>query len=188
MLTFKIIVDESHQNFTEKPFTIPRSTLFTYDVQSKVQQASEKNVYDGYLMSAEPRSSTEKKFEKFCENASSVDWIYKNGDKGDEYFSIVYYDNSNRQKLFYPDYIVSVNGETWIVETKGGFDKTGASEDIDIFSPKKFDVLKTYLHKYGLKGGFVRYDKQSEELCICTEGYNDDIHSDDWKILRAVFK
>lgn len=70
----------------------------------------------------------------------------------------------------------------------GGFDKTGASEDIDIFSPKKFEVLKTYLHKYGLKGGFVRYDKQSEELCICTESYNDDIHSDDWKILRDIFK
>lgn len=173
---------------SEKPFTIPHSTLFTYDVQSKVQQASEKNVYGGYLMSAEPRSSSEKKFEKFCENASAVDWIYKNGDKGDEYFSIVYVDNANRQKLFYPDYIVSVNGETWIIETKGGFDKTGASEDIDIFSPKKYAVLKSYLHKYGLKGGFVRYDKQSEELCICTDNYNDDIHSDDWKLLREIFK
>jgi hypothetical protein len=44
------------------------------------------------------------------------------------------------------------------------------------------------LNKYGLKGGFVRYDKQSEELCICTDNYNDDIHSDDWKILREVFE
>ena len=100
----------------------------------------------------------------------------------------MYVDNSNHQKLFYPDYIVSVNGETWIIETKGGFDKTGASEDIDIFSPKKFDVLKAYLTKYGLKGGFVRYDKQSEELCICTDNYNDDIHSDDWNILSEIFK
>jgi type III restriction enzyme len=49
-------------------------------------------------------------------------------------------------------------------------------------------VLKEYLNKYGLKGGFVRYDKQSEELCICTDNYNDDIHSDDWKILREVFE
>ncbi|MDY4209641.1 MAG: restriction endonuclease subunit R, partial [Eubacteriales bacterium] len=105
-------------------------------------------------MSAEPRSTAEKKFEKFCEKCSAVDWIYKNGDKGDEYLSIVYLDNGNRQKLFYPDYIVSVNGETWIIETKGGFDKAGDSEDIDIFSPKKFEVLKTYLEKYGLKGGF----------------------------------
>lgn len=178
----------SPEMVSEKPFTIPHSTLFTYDLQSKVQSYSEKNVYSEYLMSAEPRSSSEKKFEKFCERCSAVDWIYKNGDKGDEYFSIVYVDNSNHQKLFYPDYIISVNGETWIIETKGGFDKTGASEDIDIFSPKKFDVLRTYLNKHGLKGGFVRYDKQSEELCICTDNYNDDIHSNDWNILSEIFK
>ena len=177
----------SPEMVSEKPFTIPHSTLFTYDLQSKVQTISEKNVYGEYLMSAEPRSSSEKKFEKFCERCSAIDWIYKNGDKGDEYFSIVYVDNSNHQKLFYPDYIVSVNGEIWIIETKGGFDKTGASEDIDIFSPKKFVVLKEYLNKHALKGGFVRYDKQSEELCICTDNYNDDIHSDDWKILRDIF-
>ncbi len=170
-----------------KEFILPRTCKFTYDSASKVQTESVKNVYRGYLMSAEPRSSTERKFEKFCENCSAVDWIYKNGDKGDEYLSIVYLDNGNRQKLFYPDYIVSMRGETWIVETKGGFDKAGNSEDIDIFSPKKFKVLKTYLEKHGLKGGFVRFDKSSEELCICTDNYSDDIHSDNWKILREIF-
>lgn len=178
----------SLDKISEKPFAMPQSTFFTYDLQSKVQTESDKNVYRGYLLSAEPRSSSEKKFEKFCENCSAVEWIYKNGDKGDEYFSIVYLDNSNRQKLFYPDYIVSVKGEVWIVETKGGFDKTGASEDIDIFSSKKFEVLKTYLIKHNLKGGFVRFDKQSEELCICTQNYNNDIHSDDWQILKDIFK
>ena len=154
---------------SEKPFTIPQSMLFTYDLTSKVQTESAKNVYQGYLLSAEPRSSSEKKIEKFCETCPAVDWIYKNGDKGEEYLSIVYNDNSGAQKLFYPDYVLSVNGETWIIETKGGFNRTGESEDIDIFSPKKFEVLKAYLDKHGLKGGFVRYDKQSEELCICTE-------------------
>jgi len=170
-----------------KTFTIPHTTLFTYDAQIKVQQISDKNVYDGYLMSAEPRSTPEKKFEKFCDRCDAIDWFYKNGDKGDEYLSIVYSDNSGHQKLFYPDYIVSVKGKIWIVETKGGFNKSGASEDIDEFSPKKFNVLKEYLNRYGLKGGFVRFDKQSDELCICTENYSDDIQSDDWKILRDIF-
>lgn len=173
---------------SEKVFTIPQSTLFTYDIQSKVQTESVKNVYQGYLFSVEPRSSSEKKFEKFCENCSVVDWLYKNGDKGDEYFSIVYRDNSGHQKLFYPDYIVLVKGKIWIIETKGGFDKLGTSEDIDIFSPKKFEVLKVYLAKHGLKGGFVRYDKNSEELCICTDNYNDDINSNSWKLLKDIIK
>lgn len=173
---------------SEKAFTIPQSMLFTYDATSKVQTESTKNVYQGYLLSAEPRSSSEKKFEKLCETCEAVDWIYKNGDKGDEYFSIVYNDNSGAQKLFYPDYVLSVSGETWIIETKGGFTRSGDSEDIDIFSPKKFEVLQSYLKKHGIKGGFVRYDKQSEELCICTENYSDDIHSDSWKILKDVWK
>ena len=172
---------------SEKAFTIPQSTLFTYDITSKVQTESIKNVYQGYLLSVEPRSSSEKKFEKFCENSPAIDWIYKNGDKGEEYFSIVYNDNGGAQKLFYPDYIVCVKGEIWIIETKGGFTRSGDSEDIDIFSSKKFEVLQSYLKKHAIKGGFVRYDKQSEELCICTENYSDDINSSNWQIITNVF-
>ena len=173
---------------SEKTYTIPHSALFTYDVANKVQTESVKNVYQGYLLSAEPRSASEKKFEKFCESCSAVDWICKNGDKGDEYLSIVYNDNSGAQKLFYPDYILSVRGKTWLIETKGGFTRSGDSEDIDIFSPKKFEVLHAYIDKHGLNGGFVRYDKQSEELCVCTDNYSDDIHASTWKLLREVFK
>ena len=170
-----------------KEFTLPRVCKFTYDGAGKIQTESVKNVYQGYLLSAEPRSTAEKKFEKYCEKCSAVEWIYKNDDKGDEYLSIVYLDNGNRQKLFYPDYIVLVKGETWIIETKGGFDKAGNSEDIDIFSPKKFAALKEYLAKYGLKGGFVRFDSNSDELCICTDNYSDDITSESWKLLDEVF-
>ena len=183
-LAQEVIKDNS---VSEKVFTIPQSMLFTYDATSKVQTESTKNVYQGYLLSAEPRSSSEKKFEKFCESCPAVEWIYKNGDKGDEYFSIVYNDNSGAQKLFYPDYVLSVSGETWIIETKGGFTRSGDSEDIDIFSPKKFEVLQSYLKKHGLKGGFVRFDKNSDELCICTDNYSDDITSDSWKLLDKVF-
>nr|MBP3283776.1 DEAD/DEAH box helicase family protein [Treponema sp.] len=175
------------ETVSEKPFFIPQSALFTFDSSSKVQTECKKNVYTGYLSSAESRSAPEKLFERFCENCSSVDWWYKNGNKGDEYFSIVYVDNSNRQKLFYPDYILSVKGEIWICETKGGFDKTGASEDIDIFSPKKCAVLQKYLKKHNLHGGFVRQDKASMELLICTGDYTDDVNSDAWKILKDVW-
>lgn len=46
--------------------------------------------------------------------------------------------------------MVSVNEETWIIETKGGFDYKSNGEDVDKFSPKKFDVLKAYLNKHEL--------------------------------------
>lgn len=169
-------------------FKIPQENLFTYDGKAKDQSVMSKNVYEGYLASAEPRSDSERTFEKFCESSNSVKWFYKNGDKGSEYFSIVYTDNLGKLKSFYPDYIVGLkNGEAWIIETKGGFDRMGNSEDIDIFTPKKFEVLKAYLDNHNLNGGIVRMDKHSQELCICTEEYSDDIHSDKWKLLKDVF-
>lgn len=168
-------------------FKFPKEITFTYNKDAKDQSVMSKNVYAGYLVSAEPRSDSERSFEIHCENSQSVKWIYKNGDKGSEYFSLVYTDNSGKLKSFYPDYIVGLqNGETWIIETKGGFDRTGKSEDIDLFSPKKFEVLKAYLDKHNLKGGFVRKDKQSQQLCICSEKYSDDIHSKDWILLKDI--
>ncbi len=174
---------------TEYDFHIPQETIFTYDEHSKTQESCSKNVYKGYLQSAEPRSDSERAFEKFCESCDTVKWFYKNGDKGNEYFSIVYTDNFGKLKSFYPDYILGLaNSETWIIETKGGFSRTGESEDIDKFSPKKFAVLKDYLQKHNLNGGFVRKDKQSQELCVCLENYSDNIQSNDWQLLKDVVK
>lgn len=177
----------SENQITLFDFKFPQEIIFTYDGNAKDQSVMSKNVFEGYLVSAEPRSDSERSFEKYCENAQSVKWFYKNGDKGSEYFSLVYIDNSGKLKSFYLDYIVGLqNGETWIIETKGGFDRTGKSEDIDLFSPKKFEVLKAYLDKHNLNGGFVRKDKQSQELCICNENYSDDIQSKHWKLLKDV--
>lgn len=172
---------------TEKPIGFPLEMIFTYDGTSKSQTEFTKNVYKGYLSSAENRSLPEKLFERYCESSKNIQWFYKNGDKGIEYFSIVYTDNFGKQKSFYPDYIVGTNdGKVWIIETKGGFTKSGDSEDIDKYTAKKFGVLKKYTDKYNLFGGIVRQDKQSGELCICTETYSDDIKSDSWKLLSDV--
>jgi len=179
------------QAITEKPIGFPTDSLFTYNSELKSQEVFDKYVYKGYLSSAEPRSTSEKLFERFCQTHPTVAWFYKNGDKGMEYFSIVYSDNFGKQKSFYPDYIIgTLNGEIWIIETKGGFNKYGESEDIDAFTPKKFAVLVGYVEKYkvkyNLRGGIVRQDKQTTELCICTDAYNDDINSDSWKLLKET--
>lgn len=172
---------------TEKPIGFPLEMIFTYDGSAKSQVEMTKNVYKGYLSSAEKRSMPEKLLERHCENSPNIRWFYKNGDKGIEYFSIVYTDNFGKQKSFYPDYIVGASdGSTWIIETKGGFTKSGDSEDIDKYTAKKFVVLKNYIDKYHLHGGIVRQDKQSGELCICTNNYSDDIKSDSWQLLSDV--
>lgn len=187
------MADESLQlllpipQITEKPIGFPTEMIFTYDGTAKSQVELTKNVYKGYLSSAQQRSMPEKLFERYCENSPHIQWFYKNGDKGAEYFSIVYVDNFGKQKSFYPDYIVgSKDGKVWIIETKGGFTKSGNSEDIDKYTAKKFEELKKYMGRYKLCGGIVRQDKQSSELCICTETYSDDIKSDSWILLSDV--
>ena len=169
-------------------FKIPQSVLFTYDSKKRNQTEYKKNVYNGYLASAEKRSTGEMLFERWCESTSNVEWFYKNGDKGEEYLSIAYQDNSGVLKLFYPDYVLSINKEVWIIETKGGFSRTGDSQDIDKYTGKKFALLKQYLQKHNLKGGIVRYDANEQELCICQDNYSDDITSESWKSLDSILK
>jgi len=169
-------------------FSFPQNLLFTYDSRNKTQITYSKNVYNDYRSSAEPRSMPEKEFEKYLENAKSVLWFYKNGDSGDEYFSVVYDDTMKKQRLFYPDYVINVNDEIWIIETKGGFSRTGESHDIDAFSEIKYKYLHQYITQNNLKGGFVRKDEKSLELCICTGEYSSDINSDKWQLLSEVIK
>ncbi|MBQ0099077.1 MAG: DEAD/DEAH box helicase family protein, partial [Firmicutes bacterium] len=136
-------------------FKLPQEMVIRYNPDS--YKECKRNVYEGYLLSREGKSEVELEFEKWAEK--HTDWFYKNGDKGNEYFSILYTNDFGKQKLFYPDYLISVKGELWIIETKGGETRTGASADIDDFSPRKFDALKNYLSENKLKGGFVVLDE-----------------------------
>ena len=74
-------------------------------------------------------------FEKHCEKREDIDWVYKNGDSGQQYFSIVYIDAMQHQWLFYADYIVKKkDGTVWIIETKGG--ESRGKDKISIFKLK----------------------------------------------------
>lgn len=161
---------------TTVDFAIPKTCQFTYDGTSKLQKEMKKNVYKGYLSSAEPRSALDKEFEAFCEQTDMVEWFYKNGDKGVEYLSIVYEDSVGKQRSFYPDYLVGIKGEYWLVETKAGF------EDTDLFAKCKFEALKKYLTDHNMKGGILRCDEQSRQLCICTEHYSE------WQLLKEAVR
>ena len=130
--------------------------------------------------------------ERFCERNNFIQWFYKNGDKGTDYYSVLYEDNNGKQRAFYPDYVVGTVEGIWIIETKGGEDKSGNSQDIDKFSPKKFEALKNYVQIQQndgkqIFGGFVRRDG-SENLCICTDNYSEQIVTPNWKLLEEVFK
>lgn len=187
------IADESNQielklqQIYTIEFKIPREYTLTYDASLPHSKIYLKNVYDGYLSNAAPRSDTEMLFEKYCETSDNIKWFYKNGDSGSEYMSIVFTDNAGKQRLFYPDFILqSVKGNIWIIETKGGEAKSGKSENIDKFAAKKFSALMNYCSKHNVKGGFVRLNRSVYELFINTTDYTENMKDKQWKLLDQV--
>lgn len=117
-----------------------------------------RNVFDNYgnnILIQPNRTYTEIKFEEWCE--THVQWYYKNGDKGDDFFSVIYR-RAFRRNNFYPDYIIQLaNGEIWIIEAKGGMTADGESNNIDRYAGRKFAALKEYGERHPeIKWGFVR--------------------------------
>ncbi len=139
---------------------IPREQYYKHHKKMESTAVLNKNAFVDYgnnILIQPNRTYTEIAFENWCEHYDSVEAYYTNGDKGDEYFSIVYR-MVFRRANFYPDYIVKlVNGEVWIIEAKGGMTADGESSNIDHYASHKFDALKEYASRYPeIKWGFVR--------------------------------
>lgn len=146
--------------------------------------------YEGYtneFLSSEARKSkSERLFERFCEDSDSVEWIYKNGDAGQQYLSIVYVNGIRKQWLFYPDYIIKTkDNNVWIIETKGGME-ADRSKNIDRQAENKFNAFKSYAERYKLHWGFVR--DIDEELYINNTVYTEDMHGENWVPLKNILK
>lgn len=171
------------------PFTIPEQELYRYDSTEPDVEAILSNAYKDYssaMIVEGIRSKCERLFERFCEeHKDDFEWVYKNGDTGQQYFSVVYVDSLQKQWLFYPDYIVKkTNGEVWIIETKGG-EVGKKSKNIDIQVENKFASFKVYAENKGLRWGFVR-DK-NEKLYINNTVYTDNMQTEHWKPLKSNF-
>ena len=172
----------------EISFKIPEEDKIRIDPSETDIEEYMTNVYKDYttqMTTAGLRSTSERLFEQYCEHVESVEWYYKNGDTGKNYFSVVYVDGlSQRQHLFYPDYIVKMNnGDVWIIETKGG-EIEGRSKNIDIMVENKFLAFKNYADENNINWGFVR-DRNSR-LLINNTYYVDDLSDDNWKPIRNV--
>jgi len=172
----------------EVDFNIPVEDHYKYLPYEKQVEIYLTNAYEEYDTSmtvSSLRSISEKLFENYCEDNEDIDWVYKNGDSGKQYLSVVYGTNISKEYLFYPDYIVKKkNGEVWIIETKGGEIK-GKSKNIDKQIENKFIAFKEYATKNSLKWGFVR-DKDLT-LYINNTTYTEDMSKECWVKLKDAF-
>lgn len=104
-----------------EPFTI--KTHYAYSEDYSVFQESKRSLVQPFYLRKEYNGRiNEIAFIKYLEEASEVDWWFKNGDSGKEFFSIKYYNTTEKQyRLFYPDWFVKLNdGRICILDTKGG--------------------------------------------------------------------
>lgn len=185
----------------ELPFAIPHKDIVYLDGQSKTLRVIENNVYDNYTTNID-RSMPEKRFEHYCEQCGNVEWIYKNGDKGPDYFSIVYIDNFGKQNLFFPDYILKANGKLYIIEVKGGETTDAESKNIDKEKVElKFDALEKYVEKHNaehpdnhIEFAFVRdketkdeYGEKYYELFFSNSEWTETLNLSYWRHIDKLF-
>ena len=187
-----VTADTPQQLGVPKPktglFRIPEQDFFKYDPGVKEEIDYLSNAYQEYtsgFATSLVRSMSEQLFEQYCESREDIEWVYKNGDAGQQYFSIVYQNGVNKQHSFYADYIVmKKDGTIWIIETKGGESK-GKDKNIDIQIANKFAAFKYYAEKHGLCWGFVR-DKDNR-LYINHTVFAQDMADEHWEPIGKVF-
>lgn len=171
-----------------KPYKYTILSFFVYKCTETDIEEINSNAYKDYssaMIVEGIRSKSERLFERYCEEQDDIDWVYKNGDTGQQYFSVVYIGAMAKQWLFYPDYIVKkTNGDIWIIETKGG-ELAGQSKNIDNQVENKFAAFKEYAERHNIKWGFVR-DK-NDKLYINNSEYTDDMATEHWKPLKDNF-
>ncbi|WP_308578262.1 hypothetical protein [uncultured Parvimonas sp.] len=172
---------------TEK-WKLPLEDFYKYLPYETEVVEYKKNAYKEYntsMTTSQFRSTSEQLLENYLESRDDVDWYYKNGDKGQQYLSVVYGNNLSKEYLFYPDYIIKKkNGEVWIIETKGG-ERKAVSKNRDKQIENKFYAFKEYSSRYKINWGFVR-DKDTR-LYINNTDYTEEMNNENWKRLEDIF-
>lgn len=156
---------------------IPRSSLFFTD-NYKEMDVKKSAMIPFYI--SKDVVDNEKSFIKFLEEKNNgVDWWYKNGDSGSEYFSISYYNSDeNKEKLFYPDWIIKSKNKIWIIDTKAGF--TAESNDTKYKAEALQEWFKT---KKGFAGGIAVKDVNGWKI-NSNKNYSYNSAMKDWNNLK----
>ncbi len=132
---------------------IPRQAIFFTD-QYEEMEVEKCAMSPFYIEEDYQGGDNEKAFIDFLERNEDVIWWYKNGDSGSEYFSIAYYNkDENKEKLFYPDWLLKTKDKVWIIDTKKG--TTAELADTKYKAEALHDWLK---NKKGFDGGIAVQD------------------------------
>lgn len=142
---------------------------------------AEKNVYERFPKAGVINnfSQPESWFVAELETNRDVEWWYRN-ETSREDWKIIYVNKNNCQALFYPDFIVKIKGQVWIMEVK---DTSGIDDNV----VHKFRYLQRYCLKHNLHFGFVLKRSKSNQIVFNNEKWVDDGFAPVWKTWTEFF-
>ena len=164
------IKDKTTKKEDDIDFVFPESILINEKIGKEIYEKS------AYTKESKSAFGTEEAFAKGLDTNPNVKWWIKNVDSGKEGLSIVYTDEYNKLRTFYPDYVVRFNdGSIGIYETKSLPDLKPANTNA------KADALTKYLEQLNEKfditvhGGIVHMEKSysTGEYVISDDSYQE---------------
>lgn len=133
---------------------------------------------------------TEEEFAKYLDSQNCIEWWFKNGDNGKDWFAIRYFnEDKDEEALFYPDWVfMKKNGTIGIFDTKGG--QTAFSRDTKNKAEalhKRLASLNKQIGKFHYVGGIVvaangtwYYNDNAEYAYMNGSTYG-------WKLMQDLF-
>lgn len=151
------------------PFKVKTSYAYSSDYED--YKPSSKSVLQPFkLKSKYPGRDNETAFIAFLENSPSVEWWFKQNDDGKDFYALKYFNTTeNRERLFYPDWIVKFkDGRVGIFDTKSGFTAVNPEGRAEALS-KKLRELNALAVKEKFVGGLC---VRENGLWYCNRGEN----------------
>ena len=160
---------------------IPRLSIF-YTDQYEEMRVKKCAMQPFFIEKDYTGRKNEEAFIDFLEDTDAVVWWYKNGDFGSEFFSISYHSTvDNKEKLFYPDWIIKTKNKVFIIDTKKGDTAEGAHD--------RATALQAWLKgKKGYFGGIAVEDGSNGWKINMSDDYEYTTALKGWKNLGEILK
>jgi len=125
-----------------------------------IEIEQKKCLYEKCFIRNELGKNNEENFIKYIDKKDSIEWWFKNGDYGKDYYALKYFNVNNQTEcLFYPDWILKLkSGKIGILDTKSGW---------TINTEGRANALALKLKELGNNyfGGIVRFANGIYEYC-----------------------
>lgn len=177
------------QELKEAPiFTIQNDYKYTEDYQEENQTRCALDAC--YFLKIYDGRKNELAFKDYIDSKNEIEWWFKNGDQGKEYFAIKYYNNvDQKEELFYPDWIIRFNdGRIGIFDTKDGRTATDqeTKDKAGALAQKLKELGKKYIGGIALfENGVWYFNDGAEYEYIEGKSVND---NKNWKRFEILFE